>query len=785
MKYALAVAATCALLLSTGCSQSPEKLIAAGNKYHDKKKYKEASILYQKALLKDKTNAEAYYREGLNLVDDGNVGEASKFFRRAVDLKPDNTDAEAKLAEIYLGAYASNSKKFKNLLPEIQELDTKILQYQPDSFDGLRIQGLIALANNDREKALQTFEKANRIKPHSRLLVGWYAQTLAAAGLQQEAETLVRGTLQSDKNWAPGYDFLFRLYGLQKDQPKAEAILREHVANDPASTGAVLTLANYLVATNRADEGESIIKRVLNDKKDFPAGRQMLGDFYLRQKKFDQALQQYQAGLSEDSKDALAYQQRIVTVYEATGRKSEASSMAKTMASKNPKDAIANDMYATLLLQNGSQADLNKSLGELKGLIQNNPDDSVLHLDLARVYFGLNQQDKALSEALESLGDENKSRTPRMPVAIAARGIAAQLYENKGDHAKSIEQAEAILAAQPNNPDARLIRDRALTGMGQIDRAQPDVEALVTEHPQSSDAHLLLGNIYMSQKQADKAATQFGLVGKVNPSDNRGLLALQNLKMAQGHDDEAIHTLRDLVQKNPGVPAYRSQLAGFEATSALRLATSNSSGAKQLFQQAAGDYKEVARLAPHSAETWVRLGLIQRRLGQNDAALASFEQASTSDPHSVDAVLNEGMMLEASGKRDQAMDAYNKVLGIDPENAPALNNLAFLNADKGTNLDQAMTFAERAKKRAPNSPDVSDTLGYVYLQKNLNAEALRIFRQVVQDRPQDPTFHLHLAMALLKGGDKQGARDEAQKAMRTASQPDVQNKIRSFVNQIG
>jgi len=785
MKYALALTAICALLLNTGCSQSPEKLVAAGNKYHDKKKYKEASILYQKAIVKDKTNAEAYYREGLNLVDDGNISEAAKFFRRAVDLKPDNTDAEAKLAEIYLGAYASDSKKFKNLLPEIQELDAKILQHQPDSFDGLRIQGLISLANNDREKALQSFEKANQIKPHSRLLVGWYAQTLAASGRQQDAEALIQGTLKSDKTWAPGYDFLFRLYSLQNDKPKAEAILREHVANDRTSAGAVLTLANYLVATNRADEGEAIIKRVLDNKKDFPAGHQMVGDFYLRQRKFDQALQQYQAGLSEDSKSALAYQQRIVTVYEATGRKEEASSMAKAMASNNPRDAVANDMYATLLLQNNSAADLNKSLTELKRLVQKNPDDAVLHLDLARVYFGLNQQDKALSESLESLGDENKSRAPRLPVVMAARDIAAQLYENKGDHAKAIEQAEIILAAQPKNPEARLIRDRALTGMGQMDRAQPDLEALVAERPQSSDAHLLLGNLYMSQKLADKAATQFNLVAKANPADNRGLLALQSLKMSQGHEEDAIKTLQDLVQKNPGVPSYRSQLAASEAAAASRFMTSNSSRSKQLFQQAADDYKEVAKAAPHSAETWVRLGMIQRQLGQNDAALASFEQASAADPHSADAVLNQAMMLEASGKRDQAVDAYNKVLGIDPENAPALNNLAFISADKGTNLDQAMTFAEHAKKRAPNSPDVSDTLGYVYLQKNLNAEALRIFQQVVQDRPQNPTFRLHLAMALLKEGNKQGARDEAEKAMKTASQPDVQNKIRSFVNQIG
>ena len=57
MKYLAVLVPLCALLLSTGCTQSPEKLVATANKYHAKKKYKEASILYQKAIAKDKTYA--------------------------------------------------------------------------------------------------------------------------------------------------------------------------------------------------------------------------------------------------------------------------------------------------------------------------------------------------------------------------------------------------------------------------------------------------------------------------------------------------------------------------------------------------------------------------------------------------------------------------------------------------------------------------------------------------------------------------------------------------------
>jgi Flp pilus assembly protein TadD len=230
--------------------------------------------------------------------------------------------------------------------------------------------------------------------------------------------------------------------------------------------------------------------------------------------------------------------------------------------------------------------------------------------------------------------------------------------------------------------------------------------------------------------------------------------------------------------------AYRYQMANFQATAAGMEGASNATHAKQLIQQAADNYKEILKTSPNSADLWMRLGVMQRELGQFDAALASFEQAGSADPKNAEAFLNRAMLFEALGKKTEAHDAYNKVLALQPENALALNNLAYLNADSGTNLDQAMTFAQRAKQKAPDNPDVSDTLGYVYYQKNLNAEAVRIFRQNVQDHPQNSMFHFHLAMALLKQGDKEGAREEATKALANAV-PAQQDKIRSFVNQIG
>jgi tetratricopeptide (TPR) repeat protein len=777
MKYLSALALLCALLFSAGCSQSPQKLISVANKYHQQKKYKEASILYQKAIAKEKTNAEAYYREGLNLLDDRNPGEAAKYLRRAIDLKPDNVDAETKLAEIYLEAYAYDPKKFKALAPEIRDLTAKILQRQPDSFNGTRLQAFVYLTEQDKQKALDEFAKANQIKPYSRDLVGWYAEALISAGRTEDAETLLRGMIAHDKSWDPAYDLLFVQYNKEKQPDKAEAILRERLENQPKSPAAVQNLSNYLGATNRFQEGEAVLRRAAADKTDFPNGDEMLGDYYFRNRKFDQALQLYQAGVTDDPKNALRYQERVIAVYTITGRHDQAVTLAKKLAAGNPKDAGSNEIYASLLLQTGLKTDASRSLGELQTLVKNNPGNEVLHVDLARAYFGLNNMDKALTEALEASHLDSKAIPPRI--------IAARIYEDRGEHGKAIEQTDVVLAAEPRNPEARLVRARALIGINEADKAQPELEALVNEFPQMPESRLQLAELYLNQRQFDKAAQEFDRVWKSNPPDERGFVGLQSVKLAQGHANEAIQAMQDVVSKNPKVLAYRYQLANFEATGGGQIFSSDPAHANQLFQQAADNYKEILKTTTNSTDVWLRLGALQRQLGQYDAALASFEQAGNASPHSAGPLLNQAMLLEALGKQKQAIDAYNKVLGVDPQNALAMNNLAFLNAETGTNLDQAMTYAERAKKQYPDNPNITDTLGYVYYQKNLNNEALRIFRQIVQDHPQNPTFHFHLAMALLKGGDKDGARLEAEKALKNSPQGAEQNKIRSFVSQIG
>jgi tetratricopeptide (TPR) repeat protein len=783
MRVLLAPFCLCLLLLAGACSKSPQHLVEAGNRYHDKKKYQEASILYRKAIAKDKTYADAYYREGLNLLDQNKPVEASKFFRGAVDLNQNNTDAEVKLSEIYLTAYASDQKKFRSLLPEIRDLTAKILQKNPNDVHGIRLQAFLYLADKDVPKALDSFEQANRLKPYSRDIVGWLAQILTASNRFDDAEKLSRDMIAHDQTWGPAYDFLFVQYIQRKRPADAEAILKQHVANDPGNEAALINYANYLLQTGRFGEGETLMKTAAADAKRFPNGHQLLGDFYMRANRFEQAADQYRAGMNADPKNKLNHQLHLVGALMRQGasdpaKQVQALNMAKSISAEHPKDAAATELYASLLLDSGVKQDVQKSIAELKALVQSNNTNPVLHYDLARGYYAENEIDKAFNEAQEAV----RLRPSLMP----ARIITARIYEDRGQHGKALEQAGMVLDRLPNDPQARLVHARALIGLKDVSKAQPELEALVKQNPAFADAVYQLANLYMDQKQYDKAAGQFqqlwqGL-GPNSQPDLRGFVGQQDVKLRQGHWREAIQSIQDLVQKNPNQTALRYTLANFQAQAGTSL-PETAPERTSLLKDSAGNYEQVLKTA-NSFEALVRLGTVQRLLKENEAALGSFERAMKLNPGNSEAFLSRAEILEALGQKDKARDAYNQTLGVDPDNVVALNNLAFMNADTDQNLDQALTYAERAKKRLPNNPNIADTLGYVYYRRNLTSDALRELEAAVQGDPKNATYRLHLAMALLKSGDKTKARREAENALHSAAS-DQQDKIRAFMGQIG
>ena len=140
------------LVYLAACTRDPKevakKYVETGNKYYDKGKFKEASIMYRRALQKDMRNQQAYYHLGLVDLKQGMMGEAQRSFQRAVDIPPPNADALAKLGDIDLYIFMRDPQTYKGYLTDLGEVSKKLLALDAKSYDGLRLAGFVLLAGN-------------------------------------------------------------------------------------------------------------------------------------------------------------------------------------------------------------------------------------------------------------------------------------------------------------------------------------------------------------------------------------------------------------------------------------------------------------------------------------------------------------------------------------------------------------------------------------------------------------------------------------------------------------
>jgi len=104
-------------------------------------------------------------------------------------------------------------------------------------------------------------------------------------------------------------------------------------------------------------------------------------------------------------------------------------------------------------------------------------------------------------------------------------------------------------------------------------------------------------------------------------------------------------------------------------------------------------------------------------------------------------------------------------LKINPKFPPAANNLAYLYAERGENIDEALNLAQSAKEQVPDEPHTSDTLGWVYYKKNVFSRAIVYLKEANEKIPNNPVIRYHLGMAYYKNGENELAKNELKKAL--------------------
>jgi len=774
-----------AVIFLASCNRDPNylkgKYLQSGNKYYDAGRYKEASIMYRKAIEADRKFGPGYYHLALTTLKQGAIPGAVPALRRAVELlppaSPDADDARLKLSEIMIMA-AQSQENNENLLKEVRQMTDDLLKRNPNSWQGHKLTGDLAMLSTaklyraakptDAKQALSgaiaEYRNALSMKPADPVVTLALGRSLVADGETGEATALFKGMIEKDKKNLNGYYELYRVYLGQKRTAEAETVLKSAIQNNPKDTQLRLTLAQYYFGTNKRTELIALLNQMKGDLKQFPEAYLQSGDLFQRLNDSDEAIKQYEEGIRKDPSRRNTYLKHEIEAYVRAGKGGLAYETNEQILKNDAKDPEARGLKATFLLDKG---DVNNALAELQSVVTAKPNNFVARFNLGRAHF-------ARAEYEQARQDFNAAIELR-PDYIPARLAQTQIALLKGENDAALRDADEILRIAPNSIQGKVMKAAALQRLQRFDDARTLLTAILEKQPKQVETLLELGVLDLNQKKTKEAEDVFHRAYEADPCNLRGLLGESRAYLLDGQPEKSVQIVELEAQKNPANVDLQRELGSAQVN------------ARQ-FDKAIGTY---GALMPGVVEPrqrgdlWSRIGEAYLRKGDIEQSVNSMEKARAAQPDNTGFTTNLAMLYEMLSKKDMARKYYEMSIKADPNNPLALNNLAYLITETNGDLDQALTYATRAKQRLPDHPEVNDTLGWIYLKKNLTENAIDTFKSLVVQAPANPTYHYHYAMALMQKGDRENAKKECQSALAGKPSKEQQTQIQQLMTRLG
>ncbi|MPZ45395.1 MAG: PEP-CTERM system TPR-repeat protein PrsT [Betaproteobacteria bacterium] len=263
-----------------------------------------------------------------------------------------------------------------------------------------------------------------------------------------------------------------------------------------------LALAQAQVASERANDGESSLRKALQLQKDFVPAQTALSSLLMQRGRFEDAIQFARSIQAERPSAAIGFVLEG-EVYEVQKRWDAAVAAYREAAKRQDISAIAVALYRV----RSKSGDSNKALGELESWLAKNPQDRVVRHLVASAYLSAGDV-KAAVKHFEALVKANERD------ADAFNGLAWASFQLKDPQA--IQFAESAFKLDPRSPFVQDTLGWLLTQKGETNRGLELLRAASKALPQNSDVryHLAVALVGTGDRTEARKELESALAAK-------------------------------------------------------------------------------------------------------------------------------------------------------------------------------------------------------------------------------------------------------------------------------
>lgn len=735
--------------------------------------------------------------------------EAREFYAKAAAVDPLDHESRRRIAAISLSL-----KEFDAAQKAVDELR----KITGPAAATLTLQAQIHLGQNKPEQARDTVLAALKVAPEYVPALLLSAQLHLKLNSLQMAEQHARRAIELAPNQTAGYRLLAATYVQMNAPDKAlqllAPILERHAtrdsalyaiageaalrANEPAKATAWYQQASKLdpgdarkatglamASLSRGDRERGIAELEQASEMDAGSARAdyALVMTHLRERQYDKALAAIDTLEKKLPGSPLAANMRG-SVFVAKGDAAAARKHFEEALRRDPKFFPATANLAQLDLRQGKGDEAKKRYTALLGKDPKNVQAMIALAQIAQSGADAARVQKAREDALAGrLPDPDATADPRgskealdwlkkaretdrtsVPAALALSAWY-MLNQQPGEAIPMLQEAVAA-----SRYDIRLLDalGTAYLRNNQPTLAMETFDKVLRLRPDSAPLQLRMGQLKLSRGDVAGAMPHLRKAAELDPKAVEPRTAMAVAHMRAGNPAEARKVATALQKDQPKSPA------GFTLEGDIAMA-------ERRFGDAAGAYRKslaIQKTVPVQMQLHRALSA-GGVTGEADTVLQGLVKER---PDDVVVRMYAGDTEASRQHWSNAIGHYEAVIQKQPNNALALNNAAWARYELKD--PKALEYAERAFAAAPQAAPVMDTLGVILVERNEAERGLKLLRQAVAASPSTPQFRLHLAEALIKTGDKAGAKAELDSVLGTVAQGPLAERARELQRQL-